>query len=221
MKTFGAIFITLALVVMVVGLVGQTPNQILPNGMLGGISTPATCSVSVAVPFYNTRTTEVLDCIGGVYVARNGWFKYSVVAIANGANGCANAGGCWQVNGVKGANKAAALTQDIALFTLPARGYIEKVRFKTTTAFTGGTTSVISDVGTSGTAGYFVTGLTYNLKTAVGDTNLSNPILTAIGSDTAASRSITFRVTNTVDNISAITTGSAVDVWVKWGVLPR
>lgn len=148
------------------------------------------------------------------------WNKYSLVAIANGVNGCAAADGCWQVNGVLGANKTAGLTQNITIFAIPARGFVSRLRIKTAVAFTG-TATAIATLGTTASNVFYLTA-TYNLQTAVSDTNYapSTGALANVGSDTAAGTNFVLGLTTTVQNITSIAAGSAVDIWVLWSTLP-
>lgn len=146
------------------------------------------------------------------------WRKYSLVAIADTVNGCTNAAGCWQVNGVRGANKAAALTQDVVLFPLPAKGHVTDWRIKTATACTGATT-INTGMGTTGNNVLF-RARTYNMITAVSATNLSNGPTAATGSDMHATTNIVASLITTVENVDQIVAGCAVDFWVYHGVLP-
>ena len=149
------------------------------------------------------------------------WTKYTVTAIANGANGCANANGCWQVNGVLGANKTAGLTQSVTLFQLPAAGYVGFFRIKSATACTG-TTTLLTGLGTAGNANFYmvsaVTG--YDLQAAVSATNITTALPVAVGSTTTAAVNIVASLTTTVDNIDQIVAGCSFNVWVLWSVLP-
>jgi hypothetical protein len=148
------------------------------------------------------------------------WAKYTLTAISNGTNGCVNANGCWQVNGVRGANKAAALTQNVTLFVLPANGHVVAYRIKTATACTGPTT-LVTGLGTTGSTGlYLAASPGYNLKTAVSATNVTTGAPSAVGSDTAASTSIVASLTATVSNVDQTVAGCSADFHLLWGVLP-
>lgn len=146
------------------------------------------------------------------------WTKYTVTAIANGVNGCANANGCWQVNGVLGANKTAGFAQDITLFQLPAAGTVQSYRIKTTTACSGATT-IFTGLGTA-SANTFYLASTYNLITAVADGNISPSLPVNMGSDTAAAVNIVASLVTTVANIDQIVAGCSFNTWVLWSVLP-
>ena len=149
------------------------------------------------------------------------WSSYTVTAIANGVNGCVNANGCWQINGVLGANKSAALTQAVTLFQLPANGYISSFRIKSATACTG-TTTLLSGLGTSSSTDfYLVSAITgYNLQAAVSATNLSTALPLALGADTTAAVNIVASLIATVANIDQIAAGCSFTVWVLSAILP-
>lgn len=116
--------------------------------------------------------------------------------------------------------KAAALTQSIPLFQLPAGGYVHSFRIKSATAFAG-TTTLLAGLGTASTPNLFlvsaVTG--YDLNAAVTNTNLTLALPLVVGSDTAAAVNVVALLTSTVSNISSISAGS-VDVSVLWSKLP-
>ncbi len=136
------------------------------------------------------------------------WQTYSVVKTA----------GNWLINSGNSQVAAAATTQAINLFTLPAGGYVHAVRIKTTTACSGITVTTLTGVGTSGTAALYATGLTYNLQTAVSATNILIPILAAQGSDTNSSTGVTVTISGAAQNISSIANGCAFDVKILWSV---
>ena len=148
------------------------------------------------------------------------WSKYTLTAIANGVNGCANANGCWQVNGVLGASKSAALTQDVTLFQLQANGWVDSVRMKTALAFTG-TTTLTGTIGTA-TNNVFYLSTLFDLKAAVSATNFvpTTGLTVGLGSTTTAAVNIVVGLIATVNNIDQIVAGSSVDVWVQISVLP-
>lgn len=115
--------------------------------------------------------------------------------------------------------KAAALTQNIVLFQLPANGHVSQYRLKTSTAYAG-TTTLTAGLGTaSSTDFYLVSATGYNLKTAVSATNLTTAAPIATGSDTASAVNVVVSLTSTIDNISSISAG-AVNVWVLKSVVP-
>jgi len=138
------------------------------------------------------------------------WVKYSIAKTA----------GNWLVNGGNSQAAAGATSQAITLFTLPANGYVHGMRFKTTTACAGITAITLTGLGNSGSATAYIAALTYDLKAAVSNTNISIPLLTGVGSNTAASTSVTATISGTAQNISSITDGCAFDVHVMWSVLP-
>ncbi|MCL5743001.1 MAG: hypothetical protein M1541_03595, partial [Acidobacteria bacterium] len=128
--------------------------------------------------------------------------------------------GCWTVNGAGTVNAAIGLTQAITLFELPANGDAERFRIKTNAACSGAATIQVTDIGLTGTPGFYATGLTYDLAAVPGDTNLLIPTMAATGSDTAAATNITATVTTTVNQVDKIAAGCTFDIWVKYGVLP-
>jgi len=155
--------------------------------------------------------------------AISAWASYTFTKIANTVNGCTNAKGCWQLNGAAGAGTtpAAAVTQPLTVLALPANGAVEDVRIKTAVAcVNGGGTATITSVGLTGTANYYATGLTYNLETAVGDTNLLWPAMAARGSNTVAGTNVTITLTADAGNIQDWADGCSVTTHLKWAVLP-
>jgi len=104
--------------------------------------------------------------------------------------------------------KAAALTQTVPLFPLPANGFVSNYVAKSSTAFAG-TTTLLAGLGTTGTPNLFlvsaVTG--YNLNAAVAVGNLSTLPPLAVGSDTASATNVVLQLTSTVSNISSIQPG--------------
>ena len=142
------------------------------------------------------------------------WRKYTLEAVANGTGTCAAANGCWSVNGLYAADKAAGFTQTITLFTLPANSNLQQARYKTRAAFAGTATATCT-FGITGTT-TFITTTVYNLQTAVSDTNLGFHRSGLVPNNTAAAIDVTATITTTVNNIDQITTGSLLDVWVLW-----
>lgn len=138
------------------------------------------------------------------------WYKYSV----------AKTSGNWLINGANSQAAAEATSQAITLFTLPANGFIHDVRVKTTTACAGVTALTVASVGLTGSAAYYATGLTLDLKAAVSNTNLLLPAIAARGSSTAAAIAITITLSAGVENVSVVTDGCAFDVHVFWSTLP-
>ncbi len=148
------------------------------------------------------------------------WVTYTVTAIANAVNGCANANGCWQVSGVLGANKTAGLTQNLAIFQLPAKGYVQAFRIKSATACTGAST-LVTGLGTaSSTSRFLNSAVGYDLKAAVSATNFNNNAVITPGSDTSAAVNIVASLVSTGSNIDQIAAGCSFGVSVLYGVLP-
>jgi hypothetical protein len=146
------------------------------------------------------------------------WRKYALVKIANGVNGCANADGCWQVNGVLGPNAAAGLTQAVPLFTAPARAYVTAASLKLAVRCTGAATAT-TGLGTASAVGLYVAAAAYNIDTVVAATNTYNALATA-GRATDAAETVNADLVTTVNNIDQLVAGCAVDYWIYWGVLP-
>lgn len=146
------------------------------------------------------------------------WYVYSLVAIANGVNGCANANGCWQVNGVLNANKSAALTQDVVLFALPAKGKVSDWSLQTITPCTGATTAT-AGLGTTANNMLF-RAATYDIAAAFGATNIAEGPTAGAGSGTSAGTNIVASIITTVANVDQLVAGCAVDFHVLWGTRP-
>jgi len=146
------------------------------------------------------------------------WKKYALLAIANGVNTCASANNCWQVNGVYNSVKAAAATQDVVLFQLPAKGKVLDWRIKSNTACTGNTTFK-TGLGITGSNVIF-RALTYDLMAAVSDANVTEGPTAVPATSTHAAVNILASLIATVTTIDATAVGCAVDFWVLWGVLP-
>jgi|WetSurMetagenome_2_1015567.scaffolds.fasta_scaffold01336_8 hypothetical protein len=146
------------------------------------------------------------------------WRKYSLVSIANGVNTCANANGCWQVNGVYNSIRLAGLTQDVVLFQLPANGYVSDMRIKTAVACTG-TTTAVTGLGTAGSHELFRVH-TFDIQAAVAATNKSDTIAAAGSYTTAAENVVASLITTSgAEYIDTLAAACAVDYWLLWGVL--
>jgi hypothetical protein len=112
--------------------------------------------------------------------------------------------------------KAAALTQSVIVFALPANAVVESCELTTGTAFAG-TTTLTATLGITGTLTACIAGA-YDLNAAVGNTNTSLSLLTTPINSVAATNLI-LALTATVSNISALSAGS-VTVRIKWYVKP-
>lgn len=126
--------------------------------------------------------------------------------------------GSWSVNGGTAVLADAALTQDVALFELPARGHVTDWRIKTNTACTG-TTTAKTGLGTTGSNVLF-RAQTYDIQAAVSDTNLTNGPTAGTGSETHATTNIVASLITTVKTVDALVSGCTLDLWVQWAVLP-
>ncbi len=112
--------------------------------------------------------------------------------------------------------KAAAVTQSVTLFALPAKALVLSCVVKSTTAFTG-TTTLVATVGITGTLTACVS-TPFDLKAAVSATTFSvalptTPIVSYAGTN------LILALTSTIDNITSISAG-VVDVTITWQVLP-
>ncbi len=112
--------------------------------------------------------------------------------------------------------KAAALTQSVVLYALPANAFIDSCVVKSTTAFAG-TTTLTATLGVTGALTSCVS-TPFDLNAAVSNTNLSSIVLTAPVLSVAGTNLI-LALTGTVSNLSSISAGAA-SVWVKLSVLP-
>lgn len=145
------------------------------------------------------------------------WHRYHLAKIADGTAGCSNSGlGCFQVNGGTPQNAAGSTSQNITLDNLTGQVFLDELRLQTSTAFTG-TTTATANVGNSGSPTFYFSG-NYNLQTAVGVTNFADSKPTT-GAPTYAGQALVMQLTTTGANVTSVATGSALDIWVKWGVL--
>jgi len=112
--------------------------------------------------------------------------------------------------------KAAAVTQSVTLFALPAKALVLSCVIKSTTAFAG-TTTLTATLGITGTLTACVSA-PFDLKAAVTNTNFS-VALPAAPIVSYAGTNLILALTSTIDNITAISSG-AVDVTITWIVLP-
>jgi hypothetical protein len=111
--------------------------------------------------------------------------------------------------------KAAAVTQSVVVFALPANSVVQSCTIKSGTAFTG-TTTLTASLGITGTLAGCVAG-PYDLKAAVSATNVT--IAATPGIVSIAGTNFILALTSTIDNLSSISAGS-VTVWMTWYVLP-
>jgi len=111
--------------------------------------------------------------------------------------------------------KAAAVTQSLTIFALPAKAMVLSCVLKSTTAFTG-TATLTATLGITGTLTACVS-TPFDLMAAVSNTNFSVALPAPIVS--YAGTNLILALTSTVQNISSISAG-AVDVTITWQVLP-
>jgi len=188
----------------------------LSGGPITGTGTIVLANTAVSAAAY-TSPNLTINAQGQITAATNvvvpSWIKCTVTN--NGTDLVVTGTGCTLASTAK----AAALTQNIILFALPARGYVSSYRVKSSTAFTG-TTTLKAGLGTTASTDFFLVSSTgYDLKAAVSATNMTTTLPLAEGSDTAAGTNAVLSLTSTVDNLSAIATG-ALDVWVLFSTLP-
>jgi hypothetical protein len=112
--------------------------------------------------------------------------------------------------------KAAATTQSLTIFALPAKAMVLSCVVKSTTAFTG-TTTLVATLGITGTLTACVS-TPFDLKAAVAVGNFGPPTLT-VPIITYAGTNLILALTSTIDNISSISAG-VVDVTITWQILP-
>lgn len=107
-------------------------------------------------------------------------------------------------------------SQDIALFTLPARGKITGVTIKQSDNFTGGSISALTvSVGTTASPAAY--SAAFDIFQAEGDTVMQDD--GGHFSTTFVSHSVIAQFNSTGGNVSAATQGS-VDIWACYAVLP-
>ena len=112
--------------------------------------------------------------------------------------------------------KAAATTQSVTVFALPANSVILSCTIKTGTAFTG-TTTLTATVGITGALTACVS-TPYDMKAAVAAGNFSAP-LTITPIINFAGINFILALTSTVDNLSSISAGS-LTIYLTYLVLP-
>lgn len=111
----------------------------------------------------------------------------------------------------------AGLTNDIELFSLPAKTMIHSVVIKQSTAFSGGLIATYTvSVGINGNLVKYAAA--FNVFQAVGATTFGTNFLPAIENFTSAT-SIRIAAISTVGNLNAAVAGS-VEVWALTSLLP-
>jgi len=201
---------------------GGVPAATVPfSGITASTNTTAAMVVGTGASIAATGSGSINATLLNGSSSYPVWTKYTVTAIADTVNGCANANGCWQVNGVLGAIKTAGLTQAVTLFQLPSNGYLTSFRIKTALVCIG-TTTLLTGLGTASTPNLFMVsaGTGYDLTAAVSATNLSTSLPLVMGSDTTAAVNVVANLTSTVDNIDLIVAGCSFAVWTLTSTLP-
>lgn len=114
--------------------------------------------------------------------------------------------------------QTAATTNNIELFSLPAKTLIHKVIIKQSTAFLGTATYTLS-VGITGTLAKYIAA--YDVTTAVSSSNFGGSLVTvnATLEDFLSATSIKVAATSTIQNLSSSSAGAA-DIWVLTSTLP-
>lgn len=113
---------------------------------------------------------------------------------------------------------AAALTQTIEFFILPAKGVIEAVMLKSTTAFSGPSlTAYAALIGIAGDTGKYSN--SYDVFAAVNAANYQSFTASHSVEDFVAATSIKITATSVGANLNTVTAG-ALEVYVKWLTLP-
>jgi hypothetical protein len=111
--------------------------------------------------------------------------------------------------------QAAGTTNAVAIFTLPIKGYIQRVVMNLTTPFVG-TTTLTGSIGIAGTVTKYVA--VSNLM-ASANTTYVDGITTPLFESISATTAININAISTVQNLSALSAGS-VDIWFLISTLP-
>jgi hypothetical protein len=192
-------------------MIRSSGNFTMAVGGPTNATSPIAGSFNIAGDYYKNGVS--INPSGGT---NGGWVKYSLLKVANLTLGCANANGCWSVNGGTAVTATNGVTQDVVLFQLPAKGYVHDIRIKPKTACTGATTAT-TGLGVTGSTTLFQAAR--DIMAGPGDTNIWDAIA-ASGSYTAAAVNVVASLVTTVANVDALVAGCAVDYWVNWSVLP-
>ncbi len=114
--------------------------------------------------------------------------------------------------------QAAALTNNIELFSLPAKTVIHKVIIKPTTAFAG-TTSYTLSVGIAGTLAKYIAA--FDVKQVVANTTfgVAAATINATPENFGSATSIRLAAVSTVEDLDDSTAGAA-DIYVLTSTLP-
>jgi len=161
---------------------------------------------------YETVSQSLQSAIG---------YKFTVSAVANGVDGCANANGCWKVLLPDGrnfnlTNKAAATTQGLPVFGMADNYWVSSARLKTKTACTGVSTLSMT-LGTATDGAKFVSSA-YDLKAAVSASNFA--VSDGHGATLATGEALQANLTSSGADIDQVAAGCAFDVHMLYTVLP-
>jgi hypothetical protein len=170
--------------------------------------------------------TEVINQVGIVSpLAIDGWHHYVITKVANGSNGCANSGGCWQkINAADGTvaapmeNASSGTQQDVGIFGLPANGYVRASRYGVNTACTVSSGNAqVTALGPEYVAWNYYGAITLDLTGAAGTYKDVPMSVTGSASQYSVYPSLSVVASG---NVSGIAAGCAIDVWVNWSILP-
>lgn len=159
-------------------------------------STASVTTLSNTVTTLSGNVTTLTNTVAGLASAPT-WAKYSITHTAL---------------------QAAALTNDIELFSLPAKTVIHKVIIKNTTAFAG-TTSYTLSVGIVGTLAKYIAA--FDVMQAVSDTTfgVAATTINATPENFGSATSIRVAAVSTVENLDQSSAGAA-DIYVQTSTLP-
>lgn len=179
------------------------------NSMLGTVP-PATANFTPITGTQSLNSTWFMQGIPIVVPTVETWHRYTLL----------KTGGNWTINGLNPVAAAAATSQTItvAIQNFP---YVSNAMIKTAVAFTG-TTTATAVLGSTGVTNFYIS-IPYDLMAAVSSTNIAptNGILNGYGlAGGYATLSLALTITTTGGNVSNITDGASVDVWMKFGLLP-
>lgn len=112
--------------------------------------------------------------------------------------------------------------QTINIFTLPARSMVGPAVVKSTTACTGATTIIVTDIGVGSNGSFLLNSAAYDLKEAPGDTNFTSGVdeATDLRVQSYAAVIVNVTVETSVENVDDIADGCAFEIGVVYAVIP-
>lgn len=161
------------------------------------IQVPLTLNDLTATPTELNYMSGVTSGVQAQLTASPRWTKYSVVHTAL---------------------QAAALTNDIELFSAAAKTVIHKIVIKNTTAFAG-TASYTLSVGISGTLTKYIAAFDVAQAVAAATFGVSAATVVETPENFSSATSIRLSAVSTVQNLSSSSAGAA-DIYVLTSVLP-